>query len=94
MAGKTELGKRFDYLYNSMDIDHKLLADWPAVFRSRLHIIQQRHRFLILQGRAQYDPKKENYVSMKALVSQTDAEFCRTVAKAPESLFVDFMKCL
>ena len=94
VSDKHQLGKRFDFLHNVMGLSHQHLVTWPAVFRSRLHILQQRHRFLLLMGRAQYDPTKENYVSLKALVSGRDRDFCFHVAKASTTQFNNFLKTL
>ncbi|KAL8576535.1 hypothetical protein ACOMHN_003093 [Nucella lapillus] len=94
ISDRHQLGKRFDFLHNMMGLSHKHLTAWPSAFRTRLHIMEQRHRFLLLLGRAQYDPTKENYVSLKALVSGRDGEFCEHVAKASSAQFYSFLKSL
>lgn len=88
------MGKRFDYLHNVIGISHELIVAWPSVLQTRLHLLQARHRFLLHVGRAQYDPTKENYVSLKALVSGKDSEFCRLVAKVPTVELNNFLKTI
>ncbi|KAK7100151.1 hypothetical protein V1264_023144 [Littorina saxatilis] len=94
LSSKHQLGERFDFLCSTMGLTHRHLCAWPAVFRTRLHILKQRHRFLLLVGRAQYDPTQENYVSLKALVSGKDRDFCFHVAKASTAQFYNFLKTL
>lgn len=56
--------------------------------------VKQRHTFLERLGRAQYDPKKENFVPIMALVEDTDIEFCKNYAKCNVSDFNIFLKTL
>ncbi|KAK6167456.1 hypothetical protein SNE40_021480 [Patella caerulea] len=88
------VGKKFDFLHNVMGLDHKRLLEWPAVFGTRLFIINHRHRYLLKVKRAQYDPEIENYVSLQALCSCNDREFCENVAKTSEQEYDAFLKCL
>ena len=75
-------------------MEHDSLAQWPNVFRTRLHLLQQRHTYLTSLARAQYDPERENYVSLKALVGSTEREFCERLAKTSVAQFHDFLKTL
>lgn len=93
LTDKNRLMAMFDYLYHTMDIPHKQMAEWPQIFRTRVHIIKQRHGFLEKIGRAQYDPTKENYVSLHKLVGN-DVTFCKETAKRPLSEFNDYLKSL
>ena len=77
-----------------MGLTHGHLAQWPGVLKTRLHILKQRHRFLLLLERAQYDPNKENYVSLQALVSGKDQDFCQKVAKTNVSDYYNFLKTI
>lgn len=77
-----------------MKIDHKSILDNPEVLLSRAFRLKQRHQFLEKMGRAQYDPKKENYVPLTALIKDTDSEFCNTYAKCNVSDFNIFLKTL
>lgn len=56
--------------------------------------VKQRHQFLKSLGRAQYDPSKENYVPVKALVEGTDLEFCKNYAKCNIDDLNTFLKTL
>lgn len=77
-----------------MKIDHNHILENPEVLLCRVFRIKQRHLFLENLGRAQYDPKKENYVPLTALIKYTDSEFCNTYAKCNVSDFNMFLKTL
>lgn len=94
LMAKHALMQRFDYVHNEMGISHKDIVAWPSVLRTRQHITQQRHLFMKHIGRAQFDPTKENFVSLQALVTGRDVEFCDKVAKVPVKQFNDFLKTL
>jgi mTERF domain-containing protein len=83
---------RFDYIHNEMGIPHKLIAEQPSGLLSRVERIQQRHEFLRSLERAQYDPAKPGYISLTSLVSGTDIDFCRDIAKTPVTLYNKFLK--
>ena len=85
---------RFDYLHNQMGLTHVQILSWPEVLRTRVLTIRPRHMFLQHISRAQYDPTKENFVTLKELVSGRDAEFCRNVAKTPVKQYNEFLKTL
>ncbi|KAL3889667.1 hypothetical protein ACJMK2_001999 [Sinanodonta woodiana] len=89
-----QLLARFDFLHNTMGLSHEALVQWSQIFMCRVHILEQRHRYLVSLGRAQYDPKKENYVSLHALVSKLDADWCPDVAKTSVAQFNEFLKTL
>ena len=94
VSAKHALLQRFDYLHNEMAISHADIVAWPNVLRTRMHITRQRHVFLKHIGRAQFDPAKENFVSLQSLVTGRDAEFCDRIAKVPVKQFNDFLKTL
>jgi len=48
--------------------------------------------FLMEMKRAQYDPNKPMYVSAKDLISGTDVEFCRNIAKTSIQIYNEFLK--
>lgn len=77
-----------------MKVDHKYIVNNPEVLLCRAFRLKQRHLFLEKLGRAQYDPKKENYVPLTALIKDTDPEFCKTYAKCNVSDFNIFLKNL
>lgn len=88
------LGPNFDFLHNVMGLSHKDILLWPQIFLTRTFIIEQRHRYLVSLGRAQYNPKKENYISLRDLVRGSDADFCENVAKSSVEQFNEFVKTI
>ena len=93
-SGRDALVRRFDFAHNHMGLSHQQIVQFPHVLLTRDFRMRQRHGFLKLLGRDQYDPSKPNYVSPLALVSGTDAEFCFTFAKSSLQAFNDFLKTL
>lgn len=47
---------------------------------------------MVEMKKAQYDPSKPMYVSPRALISGTDLEFCRDIAKTSVELYNEFLK--
>jgi len=84
----------FDYVHNVMKLTHQQIVEFPQILKSRTFRVKQRHLFLELLGRAQYNPNLEGYISPKALVSGTDSEFCQTVAKSSVEAFNIFLKSI
>lgn len=93
-SGRSHVVECFDYAHNIMKLPHSLISEQPEILTCRLHRLKQRHMFLETQGRAQYDPKKPMYVSLKTLVSNSDAEFSIDIAKAPVETYNMFLKTL
>ncbi|XP_061459504.1 transcription termination factor 3, mitochondrial [Rhineura floridana] len=91
-VNKKKLTETFDYLHNIMGIPHSIMVHFPQVFNSKLLRIKERHMFLKLLGRAQYDPKQPSYISLEKLVSLPDDVFCTEVAKAAVQDFHIFLK--
>ncbi|XP_060133679.1 transcription termination factor 3, mitochondrial isoform X1 [Zootoca vivipara] len=91
---KRKLTEIFDYVHNVMGIPHSMMVQFPQVFNSKLLRIKERHMFLKFIGRAQYDPKQPNYISLEKLVSLPDDVFCADVAKAEKQDFCIFLKTL
>ncbi|CAK9304660.1 unnamed protein product [Gordionus sp. m RMFG-2023] len=94
MTDRTNLIKRYDYLTNDMGIKRELIVKWPNILTSRSKIIKYRHLFLKYLEKIQYDETKPLYISMKALVSGTDEEFCVQVAKMSVEKYYEFLKTL
>ncbi|CAD0196218.1 unnamed protein product [Chrysodeixis includens] len=94
MMSQQTLLERFNYLHNVMQISHRTILKYPEVLFSRNFKIKQRHLFLSKLGRAQYNPTKENYIPIKSLVLDTDAEFCNNIAKCSVYDFNLFLKTL
>lgn len=84
--------ERYDFLLKEMGISQEQLLQTPQVFDCRLFKLQQRHGFLKSLGRAQYDAKKDLYVSLKRLYEGTDEQFSLNVAKRPVQDFYQFLK--
>lgn len=77
-----------------MHIPHSLILLNPGVLLCRNFKVKQRHLFLQKLGRDQFDPTKENYVPIKALVEAEDVEFCKLYAKCNIRDFNIFLKTL
>lgn len=89
---KHHLLQRFNYIHNTMNINHDHIVLEPQVMSSRLFRIKQRHEYLKYLNRVQYDPTKPNYVSLSKLVSGNDSEFCLNVAKTSVEMFNSYLK--
>lgn len=86
--------ERFNYIHNIMKISHEHIKRNASILTYRNYIVKQRHLFLQKLGRAQYDPKKENFVPIIGLCNGTDVEFCKTYAKSNVDNFNNFLKTL
>lgn len=91
---RDNLVSRLDYIHNTMKISHDQIIESSAILQHREHRIKQRHEFLELIGKAQYDPTKDLYVSLTQLVEGTDSEFAMNVAKTSYSKFETFLRQL
>ncbi|XP_012270091.1 transcription termination factor 3, mitochondrial [Orussus abietinus] len=91
---RTNIVDCFDYVHNVMKIPHELLAKQPDILTFRKERVIQRHKFLALLGRNQYDPSKPMYVAPKTLVIGTDLEFCQNVARESIQTYNDFLRTL
>ncbi|CAB3231125.1 unnamed protein product [Arctia plantaginis] len=94
MLNQKSLLQRFNFIHQVMKIPHKTILEQPEILLCRNFKVKQRHLFLNKLGRSQYDPKKENYVPIKALVEKPDTEFCRQFAKCSVNDFNLFLKTL
>lgn len=88
----VSLLRRFDVAHNTIGLTHSQITKFPQVLLTRDFKLTQRHGFLKLLGRDQYDPLKPNYVSPQALVSGSDADFCINLAKSSVQAFNDYLK--
>ena len=86
--------KRFDYIHNVIGFSHADIVAWPNALRKRIRDIKERHLFLEHIGRAQYNPALPNYVSLRALTTKRDTEFCDEVAKVSVKKYNEFLKTL
>ncbi|CAH0726664.1 unnamed protein product, partial [Brenthis ino] len=94
LTSQKSLLERFNYLHNIIKVPHLTILHYPNVLLCRNFRVKQRHLFLKSLGRAQYDCNKENYIPIKALVEDTDLEFCKTYAKCNVDDFNIFLKTL
>lgn len=94
ITSRDKIVGAFTYLHKEAGLSHAQLMQFPAILRTRECIYKPRHQFLVKLGRAQFDAKEPNYVSLKALVSGTDAVFCANVAKTPVDKYNEFLKTL
>jgi mTERF domain-containing protein len=94
IAGNKPLVSVFDYAHNVMKLTHQQILDFPEILKCRTFRVKQRHLFLELLGRAQYNPNLEGYISPKTLVSGSDSEFCQIVAKSTVEAFNIFLKSI
>ncbi|KAK4879595.1 hypothetical protein RN001_007741 [Aquatica leii] len=94
MKNQIGLLKTFEYVHKDMGIPIERIVDMPEVLFCRLFRLKQRHLFLKSLGRAMYDAKKPNYVSLRTLVSGSDVNFCDNVAKSSIQTFNAFLKTL
>lgn len=85
---------RFNYLHNVVQMSHETIVQFPSVLLCREFRLKQRHEFLVHLGRAQYNPKKPNYVSPLELIRNADAHFSVYVAKSSVQEFNEFCKSL
>ncbi|KRY90614.1 RuvB-like 1 [Trichinella pseudospiralis] len=83
---KSVLMKSFDYLHNVVGFSHETILNWPRCLRESSYKARARHQFLKRLKRDQFDPQRPNYVTVEAMLSGDDGEFCARVAKCPEAV--------
>jgi len=84
----------FDYVHNQMGMPHERLVKTPEILMSPKKDIEQRHSYLKVLNRAQYDPTKPLYVPLTAFYELDDALFCIKYAKTSANDFNTFLKTL
>lgn len=89
---RDNLIARLDYIHNTMKISHDQIVKSSAILQHREHRIKERHEFLQLIGKAQYDPTKDLYISLTQLVEGNDSEFAMNVANTSYSQFEKFLR--
>ena len=62
----------------------------PSILAKPKYDIRIRHEFLKFLGKAQYDPRKPNFVPPSALL-MSDETFCKKVARVPVELYNKFL---
>lgn len=89
-----ELLNRFEYTHHKMQLSHETIVQSPEVLLIRQFKLRQRHEFLKMLKRNQYDPKKPLYVSLFSLVTGSDREFVINIAKSCMEEYEKFLKSL
>ncbi|KAH8274554.1 hypothetical protein KR044_012186 [Drosophila immigrans] len=92
MIPADDIVERFSYIHNDMGLSHKQIVQCPELLASREFRLRERHEFLKLLGRAQYDPQKDLYVSPIDVVQGNNFYFVRNVAKSDLETFDLFLK--
>lgn len=77
-----------------MKISNEKIVLEPECLLTREFRLKQRHQFLTYLGKAQYDPTKDLYISLKSLVVGTDLEFVLNVAKTTIDVYDSFLRTL
>ncbi|XP_055598205.1 transcription termination factor 3, mitochondrial [Uranotaenia lowii] len=94
MISHGNLNSRFDFVHRHMQISHEDILSFPEILLSRDYRLKQRHGFLTFLGKAQYNPRKELYISLKTLVEGSDEEFVLDVAKSSMECYNNYLKTL
>lgn len=91
---QVNLLKTFEIIHQDMNVSLEIILQFPGALLCKPFRIRQRHLFLEKLGRAQYDPKKPNYISLLNLVGKSDADFCVDQAKSSLLVYNAFLKTL
>jgi len=94
MNSQTDLLERFDFIHNVMKIPHDKILQTPEILLSRRHRLKQRHDFLRLIGKLQFDETKPGYISLKKFVEGNDKDFVLNVCKSSLETYDNFLKTL
>lgn len=94
MINQDKLLYRFDYVHRKMKVSNAEILKTPEILESRDHRLKQRHGFLGFLGKAQYDPKRDLYISLKSLVQGSDEEFVINIAKSNMECYSNYLKTL
>ncbi|XP_043648899.1 transcription termination factor 3, mitochondrial [Drosophila teissieri] len=92
MISPDDLVERFCYVHQDMGLPHAQIVQCPELLASREFRLRERHEFLKLLGRAQYNPQQDLYISPKTIVKGNNFYFIRNVAKSDLETFDLFLK--
>lgn len=82
-------------MHNEEKFSHQEFVKYPGIFLTRERRLRERIGFLRSIGRAQFNPKKPNFVSIDMIYSSgVDSNFCTTVARASVQEFNNYLKSL
>uniref|UniRef100_A0A1B0FJM0 Transcription termination factor 3, mitochondrial n=1 Tax=Glossina morsitans morsitans TaxID=37546 RepID=A0A1B0FJM0_GLOMM len=87
-----DLVERFAYAHQEMNLSHQFILKVPEILTSREFRLRERHEFLKMLGRAQYDPERDLYISPKSLVEGNNYYFVRNIARSDMETFELFLK--
>lgn len=77
-----------------MKFSHVKILKNPELLHTRLTRMRNRHKFLKLLGRDQFDEKLPRYVSAQAFYSGTDEDFVVNVCESVMETYDNFLKTL
>jgi hypothetical protein len=77
-----------------MKFSHAKILENPQILNQRLSRIRNRHRFLKLLGRDQFDEKLPRYVSPQAFYGTIDEDFVINTCESTMQMYDDFLKTL
>lgn len=77
-----------------MEISNQDLVKSPEILSGHLHVIRNRHRFLLKYGRAQFDPTLPNYVPLKSFLDGDDNTWCEEYAKCSVEEYNNFLRMI
>ena len=75
-----------------MKLPHLLITAQCQILTCRKNRVKNRHEFLQELKKDQYDPKQPGYIAPIKVVSGSDVEFCRDVAKVAVDSYNLFLK--
>lgn len=91
---QKEMRLTFDYVHNTMRIPLEHIVNFPMILKKRIRFIAERHQYLKLLKRDQYDPTKPLYVPLSAFYELEDSDFCLLYAKTSVCDYNQFLKTL
>ncbi|KAG5675415.1 hypothetical protein PVAND_005323 [Polypedilum vanderplanki] len=94
MMNRDHVIERFSYMFNVMNFSKEKILQYPQIFATRLSRMKNRHQFLKLLGRDQFNEKLPKYVSPEAFYSGTDEEFVTNVCDSTMETYDNFLKTL
>lgn len=84
----------YDFVTEQMKIENSQLVITPHILTNRLHRIKERHGYLKMVKRAQYNPKLPLYISLDLLCHRSDKEFAEEVAKTTYARYDKYLRSL
>ncbi len=82
----------FVFLTQVAKLTHEDVAACPHALTESLLLLKSRFSYLKHLDRLQFDPTKPNFVSLRAMISDDDYQFCKRVAKTTLDEYKTFLK--